>query len=96
MSKAHILFIKVALHIPYAHSLKQKRQPVASLKQRLQNRFNASVSEIDALDDWQKAVLGIVMIAKDRVYLEQQAAKIEQIIIEEIDMELIEFSREFI
>lgn len=96
MSKATVLFIKVDLHIPYAHSLKQKRQPVKSLKQRLQNRFNASVSEIDALDDWQRSVIGIVMIANDKIYLEQQANKIEQIIIDEVDMELIGFTREFL
>lgn len=96
MSKASILCIKVVLHIPYAQSLKQKRQPVKSLKQRLQNRFNASVSEIDALDEWQRAVLGVAMIANDRTYLEQQASKIEQLIIEETDMELIEFANEFL
>ena len=96
MSKTYILFIKMVLSIPYAHSLKQKRQPVRSLKQRLQNRFNASVSEIDALDDWQRAVIGVAMIANDKVYLEQEASKIEQIIIEEVDMELLEFTQELI
>jgi len=96
MSQAAVLFIKVVLHIPYAQSLKQKRQPVKSLKQRLQNRFNASIAEIDALDNWQRAVLGVAMIANDKVYLEQQASKIEQIIIDEADMELIEFSKEFL
>jgi uncharacterized protein len=96
MSKTSILFISIVLHIPYAQSLKQKRQPVKSLKQRLQNRFNASVSEIDALDEWQRAVLGVVMIANDKVYLEQQVSKIEQIIIDEADMELVEFSKEFL
>jgi len=96
MKRATILFIKVVLHIPYAQSLKQKRQQVKSLKQRLQNRFNASIAEIEALDNWQRAVLGIAMIANDKIYLEQQASKIEQIIIDEADMELIEFAKEFL
>lgn len=96
MSAANILFVNVVLHIPYAQSLKQKRQPVKSLKQKLQNRFNASIAEIDALDNWQRAILGIAMIANDKVYLEQQASKMEQFIIEETDMELVEFNKEFL
>lgn len=96
MNKATILFINVIVHIPYAQSLKQKRQPVKSLITRLQNRFNASVSEIDGLDNWQRAVLGVAMIANDKVYLEQQASKIEQMIIDEADMELIEFAEEYL
>ena len=96
MSRSHILFIEIALHIPYAHSLKQKRQPIRSLKQRLQNRFNISIAEIDALDDWQRAIFGVVMISNDKTYLEQQASKIEQIILDEIDMELIHFNKEFL
>lgn len=96
MNRAHILFINVVLHIPYAQSLKQKRQPVKSLKQRLQNRFNASISEIDSLDDWQKAVLGVAMVSNDKSYLDQQASKIEQTIIDETDMELIVFNKEFL
>jgi hypothetical protein len=95
MSKVNILFIKVILCIPYAQSLKQKRQPVKSLKQRLQNRFNASVAEIDALDNWQQAILGVTMIANDKAYLEQQASKIQRFILDETDMELVEYTQEF-
>lgn len=96
MSAAHILFMQVELHIPYAHSLKDKRQPVAGLKQRLQARFNASVSEIDFLEDWQKSMLGICMISKDRRYLEGQSQAVEQLILDIRDIELIHIHREWL
>lgn len=96
MKRTYILFISIVLHISYAQSLKQKRQPVKSLLQKLKNRFNASVSEIDALDDWKKAVLGVAMISNDKVYLEQQASKIEKTIIDESDTELFMFTKEFL
>lgn len=96
MKHANILMIELVFNIPYAHSLKEKRQPVKSIKQRLQNRFNASVAEIDALESWQKAVLGLVMLSNDKVYLQQQASKIEQLVIDEADMELIDFNQTFI
>lgn len=96
MRRTYILFINIVLHISYAQSLKQKRQPVKSLLQKLKNRFNASVSEVDALDDWNKAVLGVAMISNDKVYLEQQASKIEKTIIDESDMELFTFTKELL
>ena len=96
MSAAHIMFMQVDLHIPYAHSLKEKRKPVTGLKQQLQSKFNASVSEIDYLDDWQKSMLGICMISNDRRYLEGQSQSIEQLILDTRDIELIQIHREWL
>lgn len=96
MSASYILFMQVELHIPCAHSLKEKRKPVAGLKQRLQNRFNASVAEIDYLDDWQQAMLGICMISNDRRYLEGQSQAMEQMILDIKDIELVNTQREWL
>lgn len=96
MSKAHILFIAVDISIPYAQSLKDKRQPLKSLKQKLANKYNISIAEIDHHDDWQRSVLGVVMINSDKRYLEKQSSLIEQSILETRDVELIGFDREFV
>lgn len=96
MSVAHILFMRVELHIPCAHSLKEKRKPVAGLKQRLQSKFNASVAEIDYLDDWQQSLLGICMISNDRRYLEGQSQAIEQLILDMRDIELSQIHRDWL
>lgn len=96
MSVAHILFMRVELHIPYAHSLKEKRKPVAGLRQRIQSKFNASVAEIDYLDDWQQSLLGICMISNDRRYLEGQSQAIEQLILDMRDIELSQIHREWL
>ncbi len=53
----------VELYIPDGHSLKAKRQILTSLKDRLHNRFNLSVAEVDEQELWQKAVLGIACVA---------------------------------
>jgi len=50
------------LHAPWVHSLKEKRMVVKSLIARLQNRFHASVAEIDAQDAHQIIVIGIAAI----------------------------------
>ena len=43
-----IAFLTIELHIEAAHSLKDKRQVVRSLKDRLRASFNVSVAELEA------------------------------------------------
>lgn len=55
----------VEIAIPFAHSLKDKRHVVKSIIARLRNRFNVSVAEMEYMDIWQRAVLGIACISND-------------------------------
>lgn len=57
---------KVILFLPNVSSLKEKRQIVKSVKTRLRNKFNITVSEIDDNDLWQKATLGIAHATNER------------------------------
>lgn len=61
----------VELFIPDGQSLKSKRQVVKSLKDRLRDKFNVSVSEVGGQDLWQKAVLGIACVANESAYVNQ-------------------------
>ncbi len=96
MNTCHIIFILIDLRIPYAQSLKDKRQPVRSLKQRLKNRFNISIAEVDALDEWKRAVLGVTMVSNDKRYLHKQSSLIEQAILEITELELVAFNCEYL
>ena len=61
----------VELWIPESQSLKDKRQVLHSLKDRLRGKFNLSVAEVDGQDLWQKAVLGMACVANDGSHVEQ-------------------------
>ncbi|MBI5450606.1 MAG: DUF503 domain-containing protein [Gammaproteobacteria bacterium] len=67
----HILYAELTLQLPAAHSLKDKRRVLASLKDRVANHYNVSLAEIASHDDWQQAVLGLVMINNSRPHLSQ-------------------------
>lgn len=54
------------LRIAEAHSLKEKRQVVKSLKDRLRHRFNVSVAEVDYLDMWQSALLAVSVVSSSK------------------------------
>jgi uncharacterized protein YlxP (DUF503 family) len=61
-----------------SHSLKDKRQVVKSLKDRLRNKFNVAVAEIDCQDLWQKAVVSAVTVSSDRVFAEKVLQSVEE------------------
>jgi len=65
------------IHVEHSHSLKEKRHVVKSLKDRLRERFNISVAEIDGLDSWQNSVVAAVTVSKDRVHAEQILQAVE-------------------
>ena len=54
------------LHLPAAHSLKDKRSVVKSLKDRLHNEFNVSVAETGRHDIWQTAELTVCVVSTEQ------------------------------
>ena len=70
--------LTLELHLPDAHSLKEKRMVVRSFKDRLRARFNVAVAELDHQDLWQRAVLGVVSISNDQKTLEALFERIER------------------
>ena len=52
--------LTLELHIADAQSLKDKRQILRSLKDRLRGKFNVAVAELEYHDTWQRSVVGIV------------------------------------
>lgn len=93
-----IAYLTLELRIEGAHSLKDKRQAIRSLKDRLRNSFNIAVAEIDATDLWQRATMGVVSISDSRDYLEglmqnveREAAKLANNVGAEVVDSVIEF-----
>jgi uncharacterized protein len=78
-----IAFLTLELRIEAAQSLKDRRQVVRSLKDRLRTSFNVSVAELEPGTLWNQASIGVVSISSSRDYLdglmknvERQAARI--------------------
>ena len=66
------------IHLPDAHSLKDKRFTVRKIQDRLRARFNVAVAELDHQDLWQRAAIGVVSIASDLKVLERILQSVEQ------------------
>ena len=65
------------LRLENSHSLKDKRHVVKSLRDRLRNKFNVSVAEIDCQDLWQRAVVAAVTVSSDKVQAERILQSVE-------------------
>ncbi len=63
--------MQVELHVPNAHSLKDRRSVVKSLREQLRGRFNIAVAELDPDEKWQRATLGIAAIGDERLAVQQ-------------------------
>jgi len=68
--------LTLEIHIPDARSLKDKRQVLRSLKDRLRAHFNVAVAELEHHELWQRAVVGVVSISGDGKHLEESLAAI--------------------
>jgi uncharacterized protein YlxP (DUF503 family) len=75
---ATIGVLTLELRIEHAHSLKEKRHVVKSLKDRLRHKFNVSVAEIDDMDLHNSAVLAAVTVSPSRPFAEKVLQSVER------------------
>ena len=72
--------LEIDLQVPEARWLKEKRRVLKSLKDRIRQKFNVSVAEVDHQDAWQSAMLGVAIIATDKQYANQVLSQIVNLI----------------
>lgn len=70
----------ISLHIPESGSLKSKRWVLRRIKDRVRNKFNVSIAEIDDFDLWQRATLGVAVVSKDGRFADRVIAKVIDLI----------------
>ena len=73
-----IAFLTLELRIEAAQSLKDKRQVVRSVKDKLRVHFNVSVAELSASNLWNQATIGVVSISDSRDYLDGLMKNVER------------------
>ena len=88
--------LRIRLVIRGARSLKDKRRTVKSIKDRVRNKFNASIAEVGALESYQTAVLGVAVVANDHDYIRSVLSKITNLAGTTRDAELAECDMEIL
>jgi len=73
-----VALLILELRIEHAQSLKDKRQVVRSLKDRLRAHFNVSVAEVDATGLWNQATIAVASVSDSRDYLDGLMKNVER------------------
>jgi uncharacterized protein YlxP (DUF503 family) len=68
--------LTLELHISDAQSLKDKRQVLRSLKDKLRRQFNVAVAELDHQDVWQRSVVGVVTLSNEEKHVNEVLQKV--------------------
>lgn len=88
--------LQFTARIRAARSLKDKRRVVKSMKDRIRNRHNVSVAEVDDLDVIKQATLAVAMVGNDRVYIESSLTKMLDQLLYHPEAELVDHTVEIL
>ena len=86
----YVATVRVELHLPYAASLKDKRQVLNRLKDRMKN-VGAAVAEVDHLDLWQRAALGLAVVAGEADALTGRLSALREIVDRQEDAHVLDW-----
>ena len=92
----HVGVLQVEISIPDAMSLKDKRQVVKSLKDRIAHGHNVSIAEVGALDEHRRSIIGVAMVSNDKRYVEGALSKLVDFVRMESRASLIDYQIELL
>ena len=87
--------VRLELELPFSSSLKDKRQTLRSLKDRLR-RKNVSVVEADYQDLWQRATVELALAGIDRRSLEERREEVRRTLLNYEDLAILEWREVFV
>jgi uncharacterized protein YlxP (DUF503 family) len=86
--------LEIVLLIRESHSLKSRRRVVRSLVDRIRSRFNVSVADLGDQNVWQKAVIGVAVVANDGRFVNEVLSKVLAMVASDPRAEIIDQSME--
>ncbi len=81
------------LHLPASHSLKDKRRVIKGLKDRIRNRYNVSIAEVDYQEKWQRSTLAVVWVSSDGSGIDRMIDELDKHVNQCADVDLLRFER---
>jgi hypothetical protein len=86
--------VRIELHLPAAGSLKDKRTVVRGLKERIRQRVQAAVAEVDHQDLWQRAALGVAVVSGESRQIGELLQSVRKLVESTHGAELIDWQEQ--
>ena len=87
--------VRLELELPFSSGLKDKRQTLRSLKDRLR-RKNVSVVEADKQNLWQRATVEFALAAIDRRAVQEKREEVRRILLNYEELAILEWREELV
>jgi len=88
---------KINLRIPENETLKGKRQVIQSIVNRVRDKFNVAIAEVENGDKWQIATIGICYVSNDGRHANEVISKIvDYIVTSRLDVEVLDCQIELV
>ena len=89
----HVLILRADLHLPASQSLKAKRSVITSVVSHVDRLAAVAAAEVDYLDKWQRAVIGITGVGNSVTHLEQAMDSVERYLWSRPEVEVLDLAR---
>lgn len=90
MERVHAAVIAFDLHVPESRSLKAKRAAIRPVVDGIRARFKLSVAEVDFLDQWQRARIGVAVVSGSAAHLDDVLTNVERFVATADDVEVLD------
>ena len=88
-----VIGLKLELYLPGVSSLKEKRRLIKSLLDKINNKYNVAIAEIDSQDLWQRSMIGIVSVSNSRKPIERTFTSLIELVDQKAGIELMKTER---
>ncbi len=85
---------RLELVLMESNSLKEKRQVVRSIVERLQHRYNISIAETGQHESLRRAEIGLAAVSNETVYLEKLMGKVVNFVDQDTRVQIVNISKE--
>jgi hypothetical protein len=82
--------LRVEIHLPAPQSLKEKRGVLRPVIEGMRRLGSYSIAEVDHHDDWQRATVGVAVVAPDGRGLYMQISKLRRYLDSRFEIEVID------
>ncbi|MCC7262243.1 MAG: DUF503 domain-containing protein [Candidatus Latescibacteria bacterium] len=85
---------QVQLYLSQSQSLKDKRQVVKSLKERIRSRFNVALAEVEHQELWQRATLGLAAVSNEADHAQKSLDEVIRFIEQDLRVQVLDWEIE--
>ncbi|MCH7899357.1 MAG: DUF503 domain-containing protein [Acidobacteria bacterium] len=82
--------LRVEIHLPAPQSLKEKRAVLRPVIEGMRRLGSFSIAEVDHHDDWQRATIGVAVVAPDGRGLDMQISKLRRYLDSRLEIEVFD------